>query len=509
MRISLSLLLLLFLVVPLRAEDEDTLGPTPHTTPAAAMRRAEASGRARTRDAEAAVEADVVGAVTRVRGGGIGFMPLLQHHMAVEHWFLEGPKVAELVAAARRAGGRCFTRLTGELTLLGVFGGEGLEWYGNGLQHGRDWGPVMGYHERVYRFVVADVAWTRTRAQMVAAQQAHAELNKRLEVDMGLLDWAAASKTLTDVIEGTHDAGFDTRGLDKVQDYLRRMLILERDPATWSEEDKTAVAEALVLEPFAPYKELKKGAQAKLIALANSWPEAVRDDLGPKTIAAWKALEYRHQRNKAWPVLRSLELEATQALAARLTEATANVEAAKKRLEALQGTDDYAGMLAILEEVAADQALVLDYALAEGRTKHWVPAARRLADLKAVMDHPAKRESLLTSQIRETIESKTGLPNQHVKPRYNPEVVQRFVPQLTAAERERIETLLLEIARPLRPSEDWQRVLLVAELLSGFGGERTRAYFPTLLRRSARQPQWQREHLQRFAAAVSASGRGG
>ena len=41
-------------------------------------------------------------------------------------------------------------RLTLTLTSLGVFGGQGTDFYGNGLTHGRDWGGVMGFHERVY-----------------------------------------------------------------------------------------------------------------------------------------------------------------------------------------------------------------------------------------------------------------------------------------------------------------------------------------------------------------------
>jgi hypothetical protein len=118
------------------------------------------------------------------------------------------------------------------------------------------------------------------------------------------------------------------------------------------------------------------------------------------------------------------------------------------------------------------------------------------------MDDPAAREALLTAQIRETVAEGTGLPNQSLRPRYDAELIERFVPRLTAAERERIETLLLDLAKPLRPREDWQQVLLVAELLSGFGGDRARAYFPELLRRSGRQPQWQREHLQRFAETL-------
>ena len=506
MRLVLPIVTCLLLwTAPARAEEEN-LGPTPRATPEAAMEQAQRSGRERTRDAQSPVDADVVGAITVRRGATVGFMPLLQHHMAVEHWFLEGPEVAGLADAASRAGGRCFVRLRGTLTLLGVFGGDPLEWYGTGLQHGRDWGPVMGYHERVYRFVVTEVAWTRTRAQMVAVQQAHAQLDQRLKADLDRLDWAAATKALEAVVEGTQDAGLDPRGLDKVQDYLRRMQILERDPATWSEDDKAAVAEVLALEPCAPYKELQDGGKAKLLALVGGWPEAVRVDLGPRAVAAWKALEYRFQRDKARPVLFALDVPEVEALAGRLAEAEASVEAAKERLETLRDAGDYAGLLAVFEEVAPDQALVLDYALVENQTQHWVPAARRLAALEAVMHDPAAREALLTTQIRETVREGTGLPNQHLRPRYNAEVVERFVPRLTAAERERVETVLLELARPLEAGDDWQQVLLVAELLSGFGGERARAFFPTLLGRSARSPQWQREHLQRFAVALGVGG---
>ena len=360
----------------------------------------------------------------------------------------------------------------------------------------------MGYHERIYRFAVDEVVWTRTRAEQTAVRRGIAKLNERLAVDMSLLDWAGAQKALAKVVEGTHDAGLDSRGLASVEDYLRRMLILERQAGSWSEADQDVVAETLMGVPVAAYKELKKGAREKLLALVATWPEATRVALGPKVIAAWKALQYRFQRNNAKPVLLALDLPATRAFAVRLSEAEANVAAAKERLAKLQATDDYQGLLDVLKALQEDLDLVLDYELAEGQTKHWVPAARRLAALKVVREDPEQREALLTAQIRETVGEGSGLPNSHKKPRYNPEVIQRFVPLLSTAERERIETMLLEIAKSLRPSEDWKQVLLVAELLSGFGGERTRAYFPKLLRRSARQPSWQREHLQRFAAAV-------
>ena len=70
----------------------------------------------------------------------------------------------------------------------------------------------MGYHERVYRFLVDEAMWMRSRAEMAEVQRVHAKLSERLKVDMDRLDWAAASKTLEEVIEGTRDAGFDTRG---------------------------------------------------------------------------------------------------------------------------------------------------------------------------------------------------------------------------------------------------------------------------------------------------------
>ncbi len=502
-----SLLLSLLLLAPARAEEEN-LGPTPHATPEAAMRKAESRGWKRSRDAEAATDADVVGAITRLPGDRIGFMPLLQHHMAVEHWFLEGGEVGTLADAAKRAGGRCFVRLRGKLTLLGVFGGGGLEWYGTGLQHGRDWGPVMGYHERIYRFVVEEVVRTRTREEHAAAQRAQVALSGRLKAEMDRLDYAAARKTVREVWEGTEDAGFDARGLEEVADYLHRMLLLEHDPVGWAEADKDTVAETLGLSPFAPYRELGQGARAKLIALVRGWPEAVRQDLAPRVIEAWEALEYRHQRDKARAVLLSLATPVTEAFEARLQEAEANVEAAKARLEALQGTDDYAGMLGVLEAVRADQDLVLDYALADSRTGHWVPAARRLAALQAVMGEASKRADFLIRQIRETVQGGTGLPNSHARPRYNPEVVQRFAPRLTEVERERVETWLLGVAQTLDVSEDWKQVLLVAELLAGFGGDRAKEYFPVLLRRTKRQPKWQREHLRTFAEALGVGGGG-
>ena len=476
--VSFALLLVLLAALPARAE-EDTLRPSPHATPEAALGDVARRGHPRTREAEAPVAADVVGAVTPL-GGRLGFMPLLQHHMAVEHWFLEGDATRELTASLG-ARGRRFVRLRGQLTLLGVFGGQGLDWYGNGLQHERDWGPVMGYHERVYRFAVDEVVWVRTREEQAAVQSRQKRLLGELEADMARLDWTGAASRLLAVVEGTRDAGLDPRGLDAIEDYLRRMLVLERDPATWTESDRTAVAESLVLEPFTPYKEMKTGGRAKLLALVAGWPEAVRVELGPRAVAAWNALEYRFQRDKARAVVFSLDVPPTQALAARLAEAEAKLAAAKERLEALRAAGDYAGMLAVLEEVAADQALILDYALVEQQTQHWVPAARRLAALEAAMDDPAGREALLMDQIRETVAEGTGLPNQSLRPRYDAELIERFVPRLTAVERERIETLLLDLAKPLRPSEDWQQVLLVAELLSGFGGDRARAYYPELL----------------------------
>ena len=166
------------------------------------------------------------------------------------------------------------------------------------------------------------------------------------------------------------------------------------------------------------------------------------------------ALEYRFQRDKARAVVFSLDVPATQALAARLGEA----EATRRGGEGAPGGAAERRRLRgharlLLEEVAADQALILDYALVADQTQHWVPAARRLAALKAVMDEPAAREALLTAQIRETVAEGTGLPNQSLRPRYDAELIERFVPRLTAAERERIETMLLEIARPLRPGE--------------------------------------------------------
>ncbi len=494
---------LLFVTATLHAEEQDTLGPTPVATPEVAVRDAETRGHRRTREAQDPIDADVVGAITPLADGRVGFMPLLQHHMAVEHWFLEGRQANVLAERVGVAGGRRFVRLRGRLHLLGVFGGEGLEWYGNGLQHGRDWGPVMGYHERVYRFVVEEIVWVRTRTEQAAARGVVEDLKERHQADLKRGDYTSALESIERLIESMTDAGLDTRGVEGERDYLRRMLVLERDPQTWSAMDRQVVAEALVLEPFAPYKEMKEAASAKLMALVEGWPTDVREAVAPRAVAAWKALRYRHLRKKARPFVLALDAAPTRVLADRLLLAERRIEEAKARLKALEGTDDYEGMLAILDGAAVDQALVLDYALADDRTRHWVPAARRLAALKAAMAAGTQREAVLTQQIEETIASGTGLPNSNAKPRYNEELLLRFVPKLTNEERDRVETLLLARASTLDVVDDWRQVLLVAELLAGVGGERTRAYFPTLLRRTRRQPSWQREHLERFAAAAA------
>ncbi len=495
---AIALLLALLVIATGSARAEGTEGnplePSPHATPEEAVRHAST----RTAEASPAEAADVVGALTRLRDGRFGFMPLLQHHMAVEHWFVTGVDTAAL-AKAFAGTNRCFVRLRGQLTLLGIFGGSGLEWYGNGLEHGRDWGPVMGYHERVYRLEVEDVVWARDRASYLKHRAEQQTAAKAAQALLGELRYQEAKETLHQAVEGHRDAGIDVRGLEQLEQHAAMMTVLLSDPASWGVAEKDVVVQALLREPSLPFRELKKGATERLRQLIEAWPEAVHEEFGPRVVEGWMNVEYRHVRDGLRPVVAALRGDAVEAWKEKVEEAKARVEEAKQKLGALAGTGGYAEMLAVLEAARPYQAVMLDYALGDDRTKFWVPAARRLAALTAAWDEPSARMDLLLAQVQETIGSRSGLPNSSVKPRYNEELGSRFAPRLSEAEKERVETLLLEIAEPLNRKDHWQEILLVGELLSVFGAERAQVFFPTLLRRSGASPKWQRDHLHAFA----------
>ena len=501
-----TLLITVLLLGAAQAGEEDVLTPTPAQSPddvARTMAEHQIPEVTLTDEARAPEAKSLVGAVTGLRGGGLGFMPLLQHHMGVEHWFLEGLTTANL-GRELGAGERLFVRLEGTVRLerqWSPFGG-GTDFYGSGLPHGQVYGGpgggVMGYHESVYRLKVESVTWVRTRAEFAARTAEYQRAQAALE---GAIQTAWWSDALTAHERATGLAA--DVGVWRQEDLatpLQAILLFTGDPATWTDADVQAIADAFRKTFPSALQQTAFDAFGKV---ARTWAPATRDRLGPPLVAAWLDLGYRFQREAMHKnVLAPLGGEAVQRLDADFAEAEKAMADLKATFQAHLAAHAYADAQQVWATMQPLQAFLLTYEYADQQTQHWLPSLERCVALEAAFDDPAARMALLETQIREAVAAGRDLPNNAYRPRYPRELDEYFFPRLAPAERERIEALVVDLARALDPDEDWDDSLVAAELLAGVGSKAAEAFFPGFLARRTSRPAWQVEYHRTFGKRV-------
>ena len=495
---------LLLLAPQCLGEEDGTLNPTPFKTPTEAIAHAKRVTLGKKPHTLPPEDIDVAGAITKLEDGRLGFMPLLQHHMAVEHWFVSGMDTEALKKVVAKEGSRCFVRVRGTCTLVGSYGSSFLQWYGNGLPHRKTHGPTMGYHERVYTLAVKEVVWVRDRAALTAAR---ADLKARQEAIRAALaagHYVKGETLLSKAVALCPDAGVDPKGLIAMREHAVRMVMLLSDPNTWGEAETQNAILCLTGQPTVPFRELRKESTNKLLSLIASWPESLRHGLAPRAIKAWEALQYKHQRNASLRIVSALGGAAIDDWNARRREAKQRVAAAIKELPLLAARGDYAGMLKLLEDTEPYQEIDRSYALAKGRVQYWVPAAKRLNALKSLLGDTQARLSAILKTMDETISEASGLPNSDVQPRFNHELIERFFPQLTSQELAACEAALIARGKGLDGTKEWKRVLLVTELLSGCGAENAMAFFEAIKHKVKTRPLWQRKFIEAFAGRVRA-----
>ena len=253
------------------------------------------------------------------------------------------------------------------------------------------------------------------------------------------------------------------------------------DHAALFADDGRALAEMTLFASGDPL-EHPSPSRDRAAALAFAWAEGVdldalpwegaprlTDDLSPLVLLRQGASSRLPRRTSA------------QALAARLAEQEAKLARRRtsSRRSRLGGT---------CRRTSRSPRSALHPRLHAGRRRRgsWCGEAAR--GLEAAINDPARREALLINQVRGVAET----PNADLA-RYDaqPSSASSAPDRIDA---ERIETLLLDLAKPLATS--WRRC---TSPLYGFSSDR-RASTPRYRHCRRRPRRWQREHLQRFAA---------
>ncbi len=484
------------------AEDGNPLKPTPYKTPDEAVAHAKKILGTKNVYTSPPEPVDLSGAITKLEDGRIGFMPLLQHHMAVEHWFVTGIGNERVRKALAKPGSRCFVRVRGTCTLVGSFGSSHLKWYGNGLPHGEVHGDahggVMGYHERIYTLDVKEVVWVRNRNALMAARADLKRLRGEIDKTLAAAAYTKGLQLLEHAIKDCPDAGVDPDDLKHMRDHAARMVMLMKDPATWGEAEKKNAIAGLMRNPTKPFRELRRKGNQRFLNLIASWPESLRLELAPRAIKAWHALKYKHQLKNSFKLVSALGGPDVEAWKARVAEAAEKMKGAKETLKTLADSGNYKAIVELVESTRPYQKIDRSYAFSEKRLGFWLPGAKRLLALQRLEAKPKERVKLLLSQIDETVASGAGLPNENYKPRYNDELNRRVFPTLSKEDRAACEAALIEMGKKLNVVKDWKQVLLVAELLSGCGDKPAWAFFESLRAKTGGRPMWQRAFIKQF-----------
>ncbi len=460
---------------PMAHAEDNPLDPTPFKTPEEALAHAKKLLQNEALKAQPAKDVDLVGAVSRSKDGRIGFMPMLQHHMAVEHWFVDGLSDGKIAEALDKQNGRCFVRVRGNATLLGAYGRGALDWYGNGLAHGGTYVKgdmhVRGYHERVYRLAVDDVVWIKSLAEIREAQAKAKRDDARAKAAAKQGRYAEALTLVDSALRGAKDAGVHTRGIASQRDYLRRMIAVTKDPKTWTQEDRAMAIQMLMRDPVSAFREDHRNAVPRFLELVGNWPEAIRHDLAPDAIKSWYALKHRHQHKLTTPLVEALGGPDVDAWRAAVAEAAIKVDEALKTIVSLAAEQRYEAIDKVLADVQPYQRINKSYMLRPDTIEKWKGSVARLTALRGVMKDPAKRLPMIRKQLALEIDKPMILPHQVTKPRYSEQFIMHVVPHLTGAERSTISKDLVQLLEGFDANKQWKSGLVACELLASVGNE--------------------------------------
>ncbi len=486
---------------------EDLRRPTPLKSPEEVARLMKKRGirEGEVSEKERGVkEVALAGAVTLQGESRLGFMPLLAHHMAVEHWFVTGLKLED-VKTKMGAGKRCFAKLRGKCELKKLYGGPGQERYGDGLSHGQDWKWVRGYHERVYELEVEKLVWVKSPAEFEKLGVKFATVGYRVGQHIKRKEYAAAFKLLDQCSALAGDVGvfhWDSAGM---RVFLKDMLVLRKAPEKWTGADLVKVACALCRAGASdwPWDRQKQG-RAEVEAAIEKWPEKTRLRVAPVAVKAWKKLTYRHQRDVALKLLKSIGGAEVDKLGRDFAAAEAELKRLKAEFKKRAAAHDYDGMRKILDAVAPHQKLVLSYEFSESEVKRINRDLGLCQALEKIWGNEKERLKDVKKTVRSLISGKPfdhpDLPDSDHKPRFVEELATHFLPRLKEAEKREVEKLLVARGEKLDPKTDWQASLVLAELLTGVAGKDARKFLPELVRRrrAAGAPERQLKYLEKF-----------
>jgi hypothetical protein len=500
--------------VALDAPSKDELRrPTPLSSPeevAALMKKRGISKRTIAEKDQGAREVQLVGALTLQKDQSLGFMPLLLHHMAVEHWFVSGLKLRE-VKAVMGEGRRCYVKLVGERQLLKLFsptGGLGGNRYGNALTHGPNWKRANGYHERVYQLRVTKILWLKTPAEFAELGTKFATIGYRVRRHIKDREYQSARKLLDQCDSLAGDVGlfhWDSKAMDL---FLRDLIAVGKPPADWKDQDVRILARAICRVGGADWPwDLQRKGRAEVERAISRWSPEARKRLAPAAVAAWKRLKYRHQRDVALKLLQNLGGVEVERLVREIAAAREELKRLKARFKKRAAAHDYSGMQAVLAATVPHQKLALDFELNENRLRLVRRDLKLCLQLEKTWDNRKKRLDAVRESIESLLEKpdSAGLPGKARKPRFGEELATHFLPQLREDEQRQIEKLLIARGEKLDPKVHWRQSLLLAELLTGVAGKATREFLPRLIarRRKAGAPRWQLDYLEKFARAAT------
>lgn len=465
---------------------------------------------------------EVAGVVTVQEGGRLGFMPLLQHHMAVEHWFLRDMDAAAL-GAGLAPGSRRYVKLAGQRCLEHYFDYierpqilENMDdsFWSSGLPHGKDWGGVLGYHERVYTFRVGQVLWVKDEA----AFRRHCEDCGRALRDRERLlkaeDFAGALAAHRRVETLGPEVGMgDTE--PQAGRFLEWILLVKGDAAAWTPEQAAMVGREAASGdwPFGICQDLGEKA---FMATAPGWPEAARARVGAAMAAAWRATPYHAQKEVARRRMRAVGGADVSRLEQDIVEAEGKLADALARMKSTIAASQYRDYQAALEAFLPLRAFLAHYHLADESQLASVRSnlARCLA-LEAAWGDPARRRETLTATVDALIREGADYRGITNGPSIVLELRKRFLPALDAEGKRDLARHVLEAGGRLNLKEDSFGLLMVGTLMVSVGGEGASEFLEGLLRKRQEilgaahllYPGWQQDELRACIGALKRQGR--
>lgn len=399
---------------------------------------------------------ELVGVVSLNEKGRLGFMPLNQHHMAVEHWFVEGWDEEALKKELKPPLNALVVRLKGEQALVKAYScgemlmpseGERVFW-GNGLAHGGTYsfngGEVMGYHERVYRYKCDSIVWKTPINDYLTARRNFALTQNKLFQLCLEGDVAAARKYWKALEKSSFDLNFnDLKQLEDDVDYLIETMPLLTQGKDLGDYEIERLANFYIdyednHKMEYQYKESVVAAYDKLIQKLK--PED-RARLGDALVDVYLKIKGKHLLFKRIETLKSPKIEW---LKQKIEEVTPQIVNSKKDFQSLATNHDYTKYLKLYHDICYLQMIAVPREFNAFHLRNSIKTLTYLQSLEALnsQDLCKKLITKIPDMISNSVHGFAKVQEGHLG--LNKELAEVFLPKLDDAHKKQFADSLIQ-----------------------------------------------------------------